>query len=148
MAGWLELFRSLGEALLEVWRAELATLQEDFQRSGRHLAVALGLLGAVLILAFWIVGLLLFFLVAVLHIWLSWWAAAGIVLLLFVAAGGFLGWLVWRRWSKVENPIAVVQRRMDNHLDWWQQGLLAHPKALDVEPATADGGESLGRELP
>jgi hypothetical protein len=33
---------------------------------------------------------------------------------------------------------------MDSHLDWWQHGLLAQPKTLDVEPA----GESLGRDLP
>ena len=42
MARWIDLFRSLGESLLEVWRAELDTLQDDFQRSGRHLGVALG----------------------------------------------------------------------------------------------------------
>jgi putative superfamily III holin-X len=147
MAGWIELFRSLGEALLEVWRAELATLQDDFQRSGRHLAVMLGLLGAVLILMFWIVGLLLFFLIALLYVWLPLWGAALIVLGLFAVTAGVLAWLGWRRWRQVENPIGIVQRRMDNHLDWWQHGLLAHPQALDVEPVP-DPGEPLGRDLP
>ena len=145
MAGWIEMFRSLGESLLEVWRAELATLQEDFQRSGRHLAVALGLLGAILILAFWIVGLLLFVLIALLHVWLPWWGSALAVLLLFLAATGLLAWLGVRRLRHVENPIGTVRRRVDNHLDWWQHGLFAQPKALDVEPAA---GEPLGRDLP
>ena len=37
MREWIDLFRSLGEALLEVLRAELAALQEDLSRSGRQL---------------------------------------------------------------------------------------------------------------
>jgi putative superfamily III holin-X len=147
MAGWIEMFRSLGESLLEVWRAELATLQEDFQRSGRHLAVALGLLGAILVLAFWIVGLLLFVLIALLHVWLSWWLAGLIVWLLFLGTAILLAWLGKRRLQQVENPVETVRRRVDSHLDWWQHGLLAQPKTVDVE-SPADRGESLGRDLP
>jgi len=146
MAGWIDLFRSLGESLLEVWRAELATLQDDLQRSGRHLGTALGLFGGALVLLFWIVGLLLFVLIALLHVWLPWWAAALIVLLLFLLSTGLLAWLGVRRLRQVENPVATVRRRVDSHLDWWQHGLLAQPKALDVEPAGR--GESLGRDLP
>ncbi len=148
MAGWIELFRSLGESLLEVWRAELSTLQGDFQRSGRFLAAALGLLGAALILVFWIVGLLLFVLIAVLHVWLSWWLSALIVWLLFVGAAILLGWLGWRRLRQVENPVETVRRRMDSHFDWWQHGLLAQPKTLDVGPVAAEDEEPLGRDLP
>ncbi len=148
MAGWIELFRSLGESLLEVWRAELATLQEDFGRSGRYLGSALGLLGAALILVFWIVGLLLFVLIALLHVWLPWWGASLVVLLLFLLASGLLAWLGVRRLRKVENPAETVRRRVDSHLDWWQHGLLAQPKALDVEAAAAERGEPLGRDLP
>jgi hypothetical protein len=148
MAGWIDLFRSLGESLLEVWRAELAALQEDFQRLSRHLGVALGLLGAALILLFWIVGLLLFVLIALLHVWLPWWGAALIVLLLFILAAGLLVKLGISRLRQAENPVETVRRRVDNHLDWWQHGLLVQPKSLDVEPAAEDRGEALGRDLP
>jgi Putative Actinobacterial Holin-X, holin superfamily III len=148
MAGWIDLFRSLGESLLEVWRAELATLQEDFQRSGRYLGMALGLLGGAVVLLFWIVGLLLFVLIALLHVWLPWWGASLIVLLLFLLATATLAWLGVRRLRKVESPVETVRRRVDSHLDWWQHGLLAQPKALDAEPAAADRGEPLGRDLP
>ena len=148
MAGWIDLFRSLGESLLEVWRAELASLQDDLQRSGRHLGTALGLLGGALVLLFWIVGLLLFVLIALLHVWLPWWATSLIVLLLFVLSTGLLVWLGVRRLHRVENPLETVRRRVDSHLDWWQHGLLAQPKALDVEPAAADRGDALGRDLP
>jgi cell division protein FtsW (lipid II flippase) len=151
MAGWIELFRSLGESLLEVWRAELATLQEDFGRSGRYLGSALGLLGAALILVFWIVGLLLFVLIALLHVWLPWWGASLIVLTLFVATAALLAWLGASRLRQVESPLETVRRRVDNHLDWWQHGLLAHAKTLDVEPAAGEdreNREARGRELP
>ena len=66
------------------------TLQDDFQRSGRHLGVALGLFGAAAMLAFWILGLILFVLVSLLHIWLHWWGASLIVLAIFLLAAAFL----------------------------------------------------------
>lgn len=147
MQGWIDLFRSLGESLLEVWRAELATLQDDFQRSGRHFGVALGLFGGAVMLAFWIVGLLLFVLVSLLHVWLAWWAASLIVLGLFLLAAALLVWRGMARMRQVENPLETVRRRVDSHFDWWQHSLLASPKTLDVDAATATG-EPLGRELP
>lgn len=147
MQPWIDLIRSLGEALLEVWRAELGTLQDDFQRSGRHLGAALGLFGAAVILLFWIVGLLLFVLISLLHVWLPWWGASLVVLALFLLATGVLGWLGLRRIRQVESPLETVRRRVDSHLDWWQHGLLAQSKTLDVEPAV-ESHEPLGRELP
>ncbi|MBW8874243.1 MAG: phage holin family protein [Acidobacteria bacterium] len=148
MSGWIDLFRSLGESLLEVVRAELAALQEDFQRSGRHFGVALGLFGAAAVLLFWMVGLLLFAVVAILHIWLPLWGAALIVLALFVLATAILGVLGARQIRQVENPLETVRRRVDNHLDWWQHSFLSQPRTLDVEPAAAADPESLGRDLP
>ncbi len=148
MQPWIDLFRSLGESLLEVWRAELATLQDDLQRSGRHLGVALGLFGAAVLLLFWTVGLVLFVLIALLHVWLQWWAAALIVLALFLIGVAILGSLGLKRIRKVENPLETVRRRVDSHFDWWQHGLLARPQTLDVEPAVLDGEDSLGRDLP
>jgi hypothetical protein len=150
MQGWIDLFRSLGESLVEVWRAEMANLQGDLERSGRHLGMALAFLGAAAVLFFWIVGLLLFVMIAVLHIWLEWWAAALIVLGLFILGAGLLGWLGVRRMREVENPMSTVRRRVDSHLDWWQHGLLAKPQTLDVEAAVATGDEPLGggRNLP
>jgi hypothetical protein len=148
MQPWIDLFRSLGEALLEVWRAELATLQDDLSRSGRHLGVALGLFGAAAVLLFWTVGLLLFALIALLHVWMPWWGAALIVLALFLIAMAILGRLGLNRLRKVESPVETVRRRVDSHLDWWQHGLLARPQTLDVEPATLDDEDPLGRNLP
>lgn len=148
MQPWIELFRSLGDSLLEVWRAELATLQDDLTRSGRNLGVALGIFGAAAILLFWIVGLLLFVLVSLLHVWMPWWAASLIVLALFVITAAILARFGLKYMRRVENPLETVRRRADSHFDWWQHGLLARPKTLDVEPAVAGDGDALGRELP
>jgi ABC-type proline/glycine betaine transport system permease subunit len=143
MREWIELFRSLGESLLEVLRAELEALQKDFATSGRHFRVALGLFGAAVMLAFWIVGLLLFVLISLLYIWLQLWAAALIVLALFAIAAAVLVSLGLRQLRKAENPIENVRRRVDDHIEWWQR-LMAEPKTMDVTPAA----EPLGRELP
>ncbi|HEY0511273.1 MAG TPA: phage holin family protein [Thermoanaerobaculia bacterium] len=141
----MDLVRSLGEALLEVWRAELGTLQEDFERSGRNLGMALGLFGAAAMLLFWIVGLVLFVLVSLLHVWLPWWGASLVVLALFVIVAAVLARFGLGRMRRVESPVETVRRRVDSHLDWWQHNLLAQAKTLDVEP---QGEPSLGRDLP
>lgn len=145
MQGWIDLFRSLGESLIEVVRAETGALQEDLKRSGRHLGVALGLLGAAVLLLFWILGLMVFAAVAILSIWLQLWAATLIVLAVFVLVAGILAWLGVKRLRLVENPVDSMKRHMDDHLDWWQNGLLASGKTLDIpaESVAADLSEDL-----
>lgn len=145
MQGWIDLFRSLGESLIEVLRAETGALQEDLKRSGRHLGVALGLLGAAVLLLFWILGLMIFAAVAILSIWLQLWAATLIVLAVFVLAAGILAGLGVKRLRQVENPVDSVKRHVDDHLDWWQNGLLATGKTVDIsaEPAAGDLSEDL-----
>ena len=139
MSGWIEMFRGLGESLLDVLRAEVATLQEDLSRSGRIAGGALALLGVALILLFWILGLLIFALVAVAAIWLPLWGAALVVLVLFLAAAGILSWLGIKRLKQVENPVQTFRRRVDDHLDWWQNTLLREQRPVDIEPVTVTG---------
>ena len=140
---WIDTFRSLGEALLTVLKAELATLQEDLKGSGRHLVVALGLLGAALVVLFWLTGLLIAFLVAVLSIWLQLWAATLVVLLLFVAGAGLLVWLGLRRLRQIENPVETVRRHVDDHLDWLHNRLLREGRPPELAPPGIDDEEDL-----
>jgi hypothetical protein len=135
MQGWIDLFRSLGESLIEVVRAETSALQADLKTSGRHMTIALGLLGAAVLLLFWVLGLLVFFVVTLLSIWLELWAAALIVLLVFAGFMGVLIMLGLRRLRLVENPVDSVKRHVDDHLDWWQNGLLAQGRAMDIPAA-------------
>lgn len=147
MQGWIELFRSLGESLVEVVRAETSALQTDLKTSGRHLGVALGLLGAAVLLLFWVLGLLIFCAITVFSIWLELWAAALIVLVVFLMVMGILVWLGLRRLRLVENPVDSVKRHVDDHLDWWQNSLLAQGRAMDIPPAAVTV-DAEGEELP
>ena len=135
MQGWIDLFRSLGESLIEVVRAETSALQTDLKTSGKHLGIALGLLGAAVLLLFWVLGLAIFCVIAVLSIWLELWAAALIVLFVFAAVLAVLALLGLRRLKLVENPVDTMKRHVDDHLDWWQNGLLAQRQAMDIPPA-------------
>jgi hypothetical protein len=137
MQGWIDLFRSLGESLIEVVRAETTALQADLKTSGRHLGVALAFFGAAALLSFWVLGLLVFFVIALLSTWLQLWAAALIVFAVFLVAMLILAWLGVRRYQLFENPVDSVKRHVDDHLDWWQNGLLAQGKTLDIPPAVA-----------
>jgi Flp pilus assembly protein TadB len=138
---WIDTFRSLGDALLTVLKAELATLQEDLKGSGRHLMAALGLLGAALVIFFWLIALLIALLVAVLCIWLQVWAATLVVLLLFVGCAGLLVWLGIRRLRQIENPVETVRRHVDDHLDWLHNRLLREGRQLEPAPREIEDEE-------
>ncbi len=146
MSGWIEMFRGLGEALLDVLRAEMATLQEDLTRSGRIAGGALALLGAGLILLFWILGLLIFSLVAVAAIWLPLWGAALVVLALFLTVAAVLSWMGVNRLKQVENPVQTFRRRVDDHLDWWQNTLMREQRPVDIEPVAVTGADDEDEE--
>jgi len=136
--GWIELFRSLGQALFEVLRAEARALGEDFRRSGGELARGLALLGGAAALGFWTLGVLVLALIAVLAIWLPPWAAALIVTALFAGAAGLLALLGIRRLQRLESPAESIRQRVSDHLDWWNRRLLAGPAGPEVEGN--DGG--------
>jgi Putative Actinobacterial Holin-X, holin superfamily III len=137
--GWIELFRSLGEALFEVLRAEAEALGEDFRRSGRDLARALALLGGAAAVGFWTLGVVVAALVAVLAIWLQPWAAALIAAAIFAAVAGLLAALGLRRLRRLESPAESVRRRVSDHVAWWRTRLLAETAP---PPLPAGGGRS------
>jgi hypothetical protein len=145
--GWIELFRSLGQALFEVLRAEAQALGEDFRRSGRQLAAGLALLGGAAAVGFWAIGVLVLVLIAVLAIWLRPWAAALIVLALFVGGAGLLAALGIRRLRRLESPAESVRRRVSDHLDWWQQRLLAE-RTPAIPAASAPPGSTAPARPP
>jgi hypothetical protein len=124
---WIDLLRSLGQALLDVLRAEAEALGADFRRTGERLARALALLGAAAAVSFWTLGVLLAALVALLAIWLPVWGAALVVTGVFALAAALLAAAGWRQMRQLENPAEEVRRRVADHLDWWRDRLLAGP---------------------
>jgi uncharacterized membrane protein YgcG len=143
--GWIELFRSLGQALFEVLRAEARALGEDFRRSGAELARGLALLGGAAALGFWTLGALVLTLIAVLAIWLPPWAAALIVTALFAGAAGLLALLGIRRLQRFESPAESIRQRVSDHLDWWNHRLLAEPATPAAPAAPAVERDGRGR---
>jgi hypothetical protein len=116
--------QSLGQSAVEVVRAEVHSLLDDFQHTGRGLTIVLALATAALILTFWATGVGTAALVALIALRLPVWAAAGIVFLaLMLAAGILLGW-GWLKLKKLETPSQTVRRHVDDHLGWWSGQLV------------------------
>lgn len=124
IGSWLEMFRALGQALVEVFEAELAELAEELGVSAKHLAWALGFCVAAAFLAFWMLPALMFLAGLVLALWLPAWAAALVVVVFFFLLIAGLGFLGYRRLRRVENPAETVRRRYEEHREWWDERLL------------------------
>jgi hypothetical protein len=138
MTGWLDLFRSLGHALVEVLKAELDALEEDVTRSGRQLGLGLGLLGGAGALVFWILGVVLFAVVALLSRWLPVWGAALAVAGLFALIAALLVRAGLAHLRRFENPLRTAKRRLEDHVDWVQSRLLVEEKVVGAGFDSAD----------
>ncbi|HXU46366.1 MAG TPA: phage holin family protein [Thermoanaerobaculia bacterium] len=139
MAGLTREIRGLGQALVDVLRAELAALERDLARSGGELSKGLGLFGAAAALAFWAIGALVVAAIAGLAVWLPLWGAALLVAVLFAAAAVGLALGGRGRIARFENPMATARRRFEDLMDWVQGRLLATEEP--VVPAVADAQE-------
>ncbi len=136
--GWLETFRALGEALLDVLRAEMAVLAERWKRSARELAIAMGLFtAAISLLIHGTVPLLVFASMAAVHELLGWpwWGAAlsiaGLSLALAVVAAMLARYVVENRF---ESFLGAAQERFADHVGWWWERILGDERRL------AEGG--------
>ena len=146
VGGWIDLLRSLGESLLVVAEAEIASLKGDLRASGRQLLIVVVLAGGAAFLFFWGIGAAVFLLFQVLMIWLPGWGAALVVLILLLMVAGILTWLARRKLRAIELPVDTVRRRYDDHRAWWQsQVLVAGGPGRDqlVEESGREPAESL-----
>lgn len=129
---WLELFRALGRAATELVSAELAALRDDFGRAGRDAGIALALLGAAGFVAFWTLGTLIAFSIALMARWMPVWSAALTVSGVLVLVNALLIWLGLRRFRSLEPPATMVQRRWEDHQQWWNESVVGDERlALD-----------------
>lgn len=146
--GWLDLFRSLGEALLDVLRAELAVIWEYWRIWGRNWLVAAVLFVMVLFLTFWLSGLLV---VALVHgvmagfgleLWQAALATAAALLLVMTAIAG-VGWVLAKR---PENPVATLRRQLDEHRTWLDGKILGEKESRPTAKGLAEGDDDGGTE--
>ena len=144
---WSETFQTLGTAVLELLKAEIAALERDLARSGKNAALGIALVLAAAAVVFWTLGVATFFLVQLLALWLPVWGAALVVTLTLAAVAGGLAFAGLRKLEKFENPLSTARRRLDDHIDWWQDrvlvpgparrrpGALGDPEGEDEGPA-------------
>ncbi|MCP4659262.1 MAG: hypothetical protein GY856_27955 [bacterium] len=135
----MEAFRALGRALLEVLGAEWKVLAAEWKRSGRWFLISLGLFFFAACCLLVLIALVVYAAVQLLALWLPVWGAAlvvaaavGLVIALAVGAG----YLILKR--GVENPVTTARRRVEDHLDWWDDRLLREERALPEGDADED----------
>jgi len=134
---WSRRVRDVGEAFLGVLRAEIAEIADEIGRSGRALVRALVLVAVAAGIAFWTLGLLLYFSIELLTLVLPRWGAAGVVLAVFVLVSAILLAVARRRFSAVESPTTTVRRRFEDHRRWWQERVVGEedqPLRREEEP--------------
>ena len=122
-AGWIARVQNLGSAYFAVVRAEISAALADLAESGRSLLRAALLLTITLALGFWTVGLLVYFLIEMLALWLPRWGAVGIVFALFVLGTVLFAMASVARARRIEAPTAMLDRRLRDHTAWWQSRL-------------------------
>ena len=132
-SGWTAKVRSVGEAFLGVIRAEIASVVADLGQSGRALVRALLWLAAAAAVAFWTLGLLIYFAVELLALAVPRWGAVGIVLGLFVLVAAFLAVAVKRKVSAIEPPDETVRRHLADSQRWWRQRVEADDETGPAE---------------
>ena len=142
LASWLARAQNLGSAYFAVLRAEISAALQDLADSGRSLLRAAVLFTVTIALGFWTVGLLVYFLIEMLALWLPRWGAVGIVFGIFVVATVSFALTSVARARRIETPTALLDRRFRDHADWWQERLGrerdpeagADPAELEEEP--------------
>lgn len=145
---WIELVRSLGAALLEVYRAEASELRSELRSSSKRLAAVAGLFAAAALVVVCLIATLVYFLIQVLALWLPLWGAAGVMVLALAATAVVLVWLGARRFARWEGPGETIRRRFAGHRTWLEDRLLPSRPGIDprrdVEPD--DRGPQESRE--
>lgn len=129
-------FGALGQAAVDLLRAEGAALQGELEGNIRRLLGALLLLAFALFAAFWALGALIFSLIEVVAEWLPRWGAA----LALVALLALLAWalvlVARRRLARLEGPAATVRRRAEEYQEWWERRVTGGERSAGADPPT------------
>ncbi len=140
-SAWADRARTVGSALLEVWRAELWSLRDDLALSGRRLRGGLILIGLAAGLVFWCLGLAVWVGVELLALRLERWQAGLVVLGVGSLVTAILAFVAIHRLRRIENPMEAVKRHGRDHAEWLQQsvvpGLLAEKSDPNEPPEDA-----------
>lgn len=153
---WRDTVRAVGEAMVDVLRAEAAVVGETWQRSGRELGKILGLLVVLAYLALiWVPSLLVFALLMGLSEGLGWplWASAlAVAGLVAIVAFLLLRIARHRIAHRLESPAATVRQRFADHRAWWNERIVGGEGAVAggtvAEAVVGEGSVQGDRDEP
>lgn len=141
LAAWIARAQNLGSGYFAVLRAEISAALQDLAESGRGLLRAAVLFTVTIALGFWTVGLLVYFLIEMLALWLPRWGAVGIVFGIFVVATVSFALTSVARARRIETPTALLDRRFRDHAAWWQERIGRESGGPGTTEASAEEGE-------
>lgn len=142
---WSETFRALGTAVLGLLKAEIEALEQELARSGKNAALGIALFAAAGAVGFWTLGVATYFVIHLVALWLPLWAAALVVTLVLAGAAAGLAFAGLKKLEKFENPLTTARRRLDDHIDWWQDRALGpDERRRRLDPSAAAGGRDEG----
>ncbi len=131
-AGWLARAQSLGAAYFAVMRAEMTAALQDLAETGRSVLRAALFATVTIALGFWTVGLLVYFLIEMLTLWLPRWGAVGAVFGLFLLGTLIFAAVAVSRARRIEAPTTMLERRLRDHSTWWQGRIAADSAAAEL----------------
>lgn len=118
---WSRLVGRVGSASYELLVAEVRGIADELAQSGRRLGRLAAIAGLAFGVFFWGLGALLTAAVAGMSLLLPLWAAALLIAVVLFVLSTVLCFVVRARVRALETPLAAVNRRVDEHLDWWQR---------------------------
>ena len=124
-SSWTNLFRALGEAFSLLVTSEVVALREDLAASRRKFLNALAFASIAVFVFFWGIGAAAIAVFEGFSIVFPRWLAALFLLLLLLLIGAVLWRVAMNRFRSIDSPLATVQRRLEDHLEWWQSQILA-----------------------
>jgi hypothetical protein len=122
---WTDLFRALGDAFSLLMTSEVEALRDDLAASRRKFVNALVLASFAVFVFFWGIGAATIAVFEGFSTVFPRWLAALFVLLLLLLIGAILWRVAMNRFRSIDSPLATAQRRLEDHLEWWQNDILA-----------------------
>ncbi len=132
---------AIGQAAVEVARAEYGALAAELRLTGKRFLGVLLLAATALFMLFWSFALLAFAAVEGLALVLPRWGAALAVFGVFLLVIAVLALIAWKRLERLSPPQAIVRRRFDEHVDWLRRRVTRGQPGLSSEPDPGPGGE-------
>jgi len=124
---WSESIQSVGNALIDLVRAEVEELGRDLRTSRANVVRLLILAGGAIFLSFWLLAILLYSAIEVASLWLPRWGAALAVAGIVAIVVAVIGLLIRGTLKSLDSPVRTVQRRVESHIGWWNETLGSAP---------------------